>query len=219
MAIDYTDLHKRIYLDYSSYVTLAKAIAGLRRKLHYTQAEFAKALQVKPVTISRYENGRQPRGEVLKRLADLSEQAGAHHLRALFEATWKGGVASKIENLPSPEAERRIPKYWFTIWMARQQDVFLASTGLIKKAADLTIGQRAAVLEGIRRLTEQTWQDLRSFRGDEVPELNKNEDFSQIRLYTTAAPGEDDWMEPLYGPSQPPSRGALSRAFRRKKSE
>jgi transcriptional regulator with XRE-family HTH domain len=201
-------------------VTLAKAITALRKKLQYNQAEFAKTIQVKPVTISRYENGRQPKGEVIKRLADLAEKADAPHLRDLFEATWKGGVASKIENLPSPGAERRIPKFWFEIWMSRQESIFRASTGLIRKGAYLTASQRAEVLEGIRGLAEQTWRDLRIFRTDHVPELDPNEDFSKSPpLYGTLSPGERDWMGCLFGPPAVRSGGLLSRSMRRGKGE
>ena len=190
-------------------MTLAKAIAALRKKLQYTQAEFAESLRVKPVTISRYENGRQPRGQVTKRLADLAEQAGAPHLRDLFEATWKGAIVSKIDNLPSAGAERRIPKDSIEIWMSRQENIFRACTGLVKKGSRLTPAQCEEVLEGIRKQAERTWGDLRTFLRDTVPELDPNEDFDNP-LHSLFDP--PDWMRCLYDPpSQPRLIGSRRR--------
>ena len=193
-------------------MTVAKAISALRRKLQCTQVEFAKKLEVKPVTISRYENGRQPRSQVIKRLADLAEEAGAPHLRDLFEATWKGGVVSKIDNLPSPGAERRIPKHWIELWLYRQKLIFRASTGLMKKGAHLTASQRSEVYEGIRKEAERTWRDLRTFLREPEPELDPNENFEDTLSFLFDPP---EWMRCLYGPLPQPRTGALARAAAR----
>jgi len=200
-------------------VSTADAIVKLRKKLGYTQQRLADLLGVTVVTISRYENGREPKSKALKRLADLAEWAQAKHLQDIFAAKLKGHVAAKLENLPSEGAERRIPKFWFELWMARQEEIFRATTGLIRKGADLSAKDRRMVLEGIRGLAEQTWKDLRTFGAEPVQDLDPSEDFSQKPLISTRAPtaepGERDWMDCLYGPSPARFRGVLGRRLAR----
>jgi transcriptional regulator with XRE-family HTH domain len=190
-------------------VNTAQAILRLRHKLAFTQKQLADALHVTVVTVSRYENGREPKAKTLRQLADLAEKAQASPLRDIFAAKWQLVVASRIENLPSPGAERRIPKFWLELWMHRQETIFRACLGLKRSRGDLTSDQQTMVVDGIRELAETTWKDLRTFRADTVTGLNPNEDFSRNPLYSITVPEHLEWMDCLYGP--PPVRrgGAL----------
>jgi len=90
-------------------VDTAEAIAKLREKMGVNQIQFAIKLGVTVPTVSRYEHGRKPKEDVLRRLADLSEEAGAPHLRGLFQAMRRSGIASNVEKLSSAGAARRVP--------------------------------------------------------------------------------------------------------------
>src|SRR5690348_3016762 len=50
-------------------VNVGKRIRSIRRRLHLTQAQFAKGLGVIGVSVARYESGRVPRADVLDRIA------------------------------------------------------------------------------------------------------------------------------------------------------
>jgi transcriptional regulator with XRE-family HTH domain len=178
-------------------MSTAEAIAKLRKKLGYTQQQFADALGVTVVTISRYENGREPAGNVLQRLTGLAAQAQAKHLQDLFTAKLRSDVASGVETLPSAGTQRRVPKFYFEMWMRRQGEIFRASTGLMKRD-DLTASERKTVLEGIRGSAEKSWNEMREFLAETVPALNPNEDFSPRASLTQLFPV--DWMGPLYNP-------------------
>jgi transcriptional regulator with XRE-family HTH domain len=90
-------------------VTTAEAIVKLREKLGYTQVQLASALGLTVVTISRYENGREPKEDVLGLLANLAKEAGALHLQDLFQVMRRSDIASRVEGLPSQGAARRMP--------------------------------------------------------------------------------------------------------------
>lgn len=193
-------------------MTTASAITKLRKKLGYTQQQFADALRVTVVTVSRYENGREPAAKILQRLVELAKRSQAQHLQELFAAKLQSDVASRVESLPSTGAERRVPKFYFDIWIHRQEEIFRGCTGLLKRS-DLTLSEREKVVQGIRRYAERTWKELRTFLTESVPDLDPNEDFyeSLPSLYSTLAPDEIDWMGILLGPRRRPTRGVLGR--------
>jgi transcriptional regulator with XRE-family HTH domain len=183
------------------------AIAKLRKKLDYTQKQFADIIGVTVVTVSRYENGREPAANVLQRLAHLAAKVKAKHLHDLFVAKLQGDLASRMENLPSAGAERRIPKFLIELWIHRQEQIFRGCTGLLRRN-DLTSSERKVVLEGIRRSAETTWKDLRGFLADSLPDLYPNEEFSPQAALSMLLPVED-WMACLYQP--PRARRVLGR--------
>ena len=191
-------------------MSTGQAIERLRKKLDYTQQQLADAIKVTSVTVSRYENGREPAANVLQRLADLAAQARAKHLHDLFVAKLNEGMASRMESLPSAGAERRVPKFYIELWIHRQEEIFRGCTGLLNRN-DLTASERKVVLEGIRSTAEKTWKDLRGYLGESIRDLNPNEKLDPLsRLYTP----DDDWMAPLYKPARFHARGVLARAAR-----
>jgi transcriptional regulator with XRE-family HTH domain len=97
-------------------MTTAKAIATLRAEAKFSQDQLAERLGVTVTSISRYENGREPNRQALKKLAVLSESAGLRELQELFTKRWGDAVARRVESLPSARTQRRLSlddlKYW-----------------------------------------------------------------------------------------------------------
>jgi transcriptional regulator with XRE-family HTH domain len=101
----------------------ADAIAKLRMKLGYKQKQLASALGLTVVTISRYENGRQPTEDALRKLGKLAEEAGAPHLADLFKVMRRSDVASRVERLPSNGTARRVPVGDLALWATTLNEI------------------------------------------------------------------------------------------------
>jgi transcriptional regulator with XRE-family HTH domain len=103
-------------LEYTAIVTVKRAIATLRSEIGITQQQLAQKLGVTVTTVSRYENGREPRREILEVLAALAESAGIGRLRDFFETKRRAAIVARIHKLPSSGTQRRISlddlKYW-----------------------------------------------------------------------------------------------------------
>jgi transcriptional regulator with XRE-family HTH domain len=153
-------------------VDTAKAIAALREKLGMSQQEFARELDVTVTSVSRYENGREPSREVLKKLAARAEAiAGADHLQDLFESKWRASVVNSIEKLPSAGTQRRVPLEDLKDWSAVQR---LICTRLSNVADDLRAGKvtaaaAAAFLHSIANLAEGIDGDFQTYITGAVP--------------------------------------------------
>jgi transcriptional regulator with XRE-family HTH domain len=89
-------------------VSTAEAIAMLRAKMGAYQAQLATRLGVIVGSISRYENGREPTDNVLRKLATLSREVDAQHLHDFFQAQRRSNIASNIEKLASGGTARRV---------------------------------------------------------------------------------------------------------------
>src|SRR5271154_6425055 len=90
-------------------MTTAVAIATLREKMDLKQPELAEKIGVTITSISRYENGRRPNRQVLKKLAAVAEDAKLNDLRDIFTAKWKARIAARLKRLPSSGTERGVP--------------------------------------------------------------------------------------------------------------
>ncbi len=90
-------------------MSIAEAIVVLRERMGAKQNELAERLGVTVTSISRYENGRKPNRQVLKKLADIAESARLNDLRDVFAARWKAGIIARLRRLPSPGTERGVP--------------------------------------------------------------------------------------------------------------
>jgi transcriptional regulator with XRE-family HTH domain len=117
-------------------MTTAAAIAKLREKKGWTQADLADSLGVTITSVSRYENGREPTSKVLIKLADVAKEAGARHLYDLFVAKRASDIASSVESLASEGSARRIP-----VWELEHIDKGLV---LIFQAAQLASSRHAS---------------------------------------------------------------------------
>jgi transcriptional regulator with XRE-family HTH domain len=84
------------------------AIATLRKNLGLTQGEFANRLGLTITSISRYENGRRPTAKVLRKLAEVANDANLKDLAEAFDSIWKNGIAARLSNLPSAGTQRRV---------------------------------------------------------------------------------------------------------------
>jgi transcriptional regulator with XRE-family HTH domain len=85
-----------------------EAIATLRAKMGLKQPELAARIGVTITSISRYENGRKPNRQVLKKLAAVAEDAKLNDLRDIFAAKWKASIAARLKRLPSAGTERGV---------------------------------------------------------------------------------------------------------------
>jgi transcriptional regulator with XRE-family HTH domain len=133
-------------LGYTAVVTTSQAILMLREKMGCNQQQFADRLRVTLTSVSRYENGREPSNVVLKKLAELAEDAKLDHLRDVFAAKRRAGVVARIDNLPSAGTQRRVSVDELQKWhkIARQ-----AFTALQEVASELHMkpsGQEKRIL-------------------------------------------------------------------------
>ena len=96
----------------------AESIALLRQELDVKQHTLADMLGVTITSISRYENGREPSRQVLKKLADIAEDAKFHDLRDIFTAKWKAGITSRLQSLRSGGTERAVALDDLKRWQA-----------------------------------------------------------------------------------------------------
>jgi transcriptional regulator with XRE-family HTH domain len=95
--------------EYPSHVTTAQAITQLREKMRLPQVQFAAKVGVTVTTISRYENGaHEPKAEVLRRLAELSQETGAAHLHDFFQTMHRSGIIYNVERLSSAGVARKV---------------------------------------------------------------------------------------------------------------
>lgn len=97
-------------------------ISSLREKMGISQQELADKLGVTVTSISRYENGREPDRQVLRRLAEIAREAKLRQLQTAFEEGWRAAIAEKLDNLPSAGTQRRVSvadlEYWQ--WVAQE---------------------------------------------------------------------------------------------------
>jgi len=87
------------------------------------QHELAARLGVTSTSVSRYENGREPSRQVLKKLADVAEFAGVVPLRDFFEDKRRREIVARIENLPSGGTQRRVTVEDIAQWAAIAEDI------------------------------------------------------------------------------------------------
>lgn len=100
----------------------AEAIRELREKMGIGQQELADRLGVTVTSISRYENGRKPARQTLKKLGEVAHEARLSQLQKLFKACWQAEIAQRVQNLRSTGTERPVSiedlKYWQ--WVAQE---------------------------------------------------------------------------------------------------
>jgi transcriptional regulator with XRE-family HTH domain len=146
-------------------MTTQKAIATLREKMGLTQSEFAGKLGVTITSVSRYENGREPSAQILKKLAAAAEAAQLIHLRDFFISNWRAGIVARIEKLPSSGTGRHIPLDEMKRWagMARHlaglvQNLQEGYTAVISKCH--LDPKDAHVVQSCHRNMWSIWKDL-----------------------------------------------------------
>jgi len=87
----------------------AEAIAVLREEMDIKQQALADMLGVTITSISRYEHGREPSRQVLKKLADVAGDAKLSNLKDIFTAKWKASITARLKSLRSAGTERSVP--------------------------------------------------------------------------------------------------------------
>jgi transcriptional regulator with XRE-family HTH domain len=102
-------------------MSTAEAIATLRQKLKDKQTTFAERLGVTLTSVSRYENGREPSRQVLKKLADVAAAEKLNDLRDIFTAKWKASITARLKSLRSAGTERSVPLDDLKRWHAAPQ--------------------------------------------------------------------------------------------------
>ncbi|MGH9771042.1 MAG: helix-turn-helix domain-containing protein [Candidatus Acidiferrales bacterium] len=111
-------------------MTTSEAITTLRRKTSLSQRELAEQLGVTITSISRYENGREPSRDVLKRLSGIAAGASLPSLVSFFDKQIRAGIAEKIANLPSAGTQRRVSVSDLQRWAEEQQELGVLVRGL-----------------------------------------------------------------------------------------
>jgi transcriptional regulator with XRE-family HTH domain len=104
-------------------MTTAEAIAKLREKMRLNQTQFATKLGVTITSVSRYENGREPKPDVLRRLATLSQEAGVSHLHDFFQAMRRSGIIYSVEKLQSAGGARRVSLGDLALWATTLSEI------------------------------------------------------------------------------------------------
>lgn len=141
-------------------MTTGEAIIKLREKMGgLTQQQLAQSLGVTITSVSRYENGREPSRQVLKKLADLAG-FGEPSLRDIFEQKRREDIAARIENLPSGGSQRRVTLEDISQWAAIAEDIANSSTNAIvlteQLAQAVKTGIKASQLESQLRIIQET---------------------------------------------------------------
>lgn len=111
-------------------MTTAEAITALRRKTSLSQRGLAEQLGVTITSISRYENGREPSRDVLKRLSEIAAGARLPSLATFFDRQIRAGIAEKIANLPSAGTQRRVSVSDLERWAEEQRELAFLVRGL-----------------------------------------------------------------------------------------
>ncbi len=104
-------------------ITMAKAIVRLREELGLTQLDFANQLKVSPFSISRYESGRPPSREIVRKLAALAAKAKLDSLREFFQSTRKIDIQASYKKRASAGTGRHVPLSDLQMWSARLREV------------------------------------------------------------------------------------------------
>ncbi len=114
-------------MNYVEQDTIGQRIEAIRRELGFTQAEFAKALQVSQSAISKYLNNRLPPADVLLRMARLGR--------------------TTVEWILTGEK-----KYWFASAVQEESAQYDADLSLAKQISRLPQEARQAIITLIRQL-------------------------------------------------------------------
>ena len=86
-----------------------ESIRALRKRLHLGQKNLAFLLGVTVTSISRYENGQEPRGRVLLKLANLAAGGNLPEFERHFLSKRECRITSVVARLASAGTGRRIP--------------------------------------------------------------------------------------------------------------
>lgn len=104
-------------------MTTAKAIAMLRGKLGLTQEQFAKKLGISLFSVSRYEGGRPPNREIMKKLASLAEKENLEDISEFFQRARRIDITSSYKNRPSAGTGRHVPLGDLKVWSVRLSSI------------------------------------------------------------------------------------------------
>jgi len=156
---------------YTRGMTTAKAIATLRAEAKFSQDQLAERLGVTVTSISRYENGREPNRQALKKLAAVAEAAGLRDLQKLFTARWQAAVARRVESLPSARTQRRVSlddlKYW---------SAYLHQTSTIIQGLRITDGVAASHLQNAAWVMERVHDEIEVYIDEPQSSMRAEED-------------------------------------------
>jgi transcriptional regulator with XRE-family HTH domain len=151
-------------------VTTAEAIKKLRGKLGVTQRSLAEKLKVTVISVSRWENGREPSQAALKQLAKIAESIGIDYLRDIFAAKRRADIITGVERLPSAGSPRRVPFRELSAWYILLKNVKEAHK-IAKGSEDPK--ERTAAIESADSIVDQIHEDLANYIGGWGPFQNE----------------------------------------------
>jgi transcriptional regulator with XRE-family HTH domain len=148
-------------------MTTANAIVILREKLGLTQQQLAEKLGVSPFSVNRYEGGREPSREIVRKLARLAQIAKLDSVSGFFQHTREIDIEASYKNRASSGTGRHVPLGDLKAWSA-----FLSQ---IKKDLDDAIGSFSSnrprssdAIENARWTADHLQDDIRLYVGPDL---------------------------------------------------
>ena len=180
-------------------MTTAKAIAMLREKLGLTQEQFAKQLGVSLFSVSRYEGGRTPSRETMRKLALFAAERAdklkinLDDIREFFERARKIDIKSGYRKRPSAGTGRHVPLPDLRQWADRLVSI---SDCIADAMYEEGFDRKAAALMNAHVTADFLRNDIRLYIGGEDPmhsmsglrehDQNRDRDKYLRRLYMKA---------------------------------
>lgn len=114
-------------------MSICGKVLELRKELGLNQSQMSKSVGVTVVSLSRYENGREPKGKPLLKLIELADKAGLEDIKSSLEKKHASDASSRVKRLPSIGSERRISSFLLERWVKRMIGIQDLAAEVIKE--------------------------------------------------------------------------------------